>query len=179
MKKIEKLRATLSQARSHEPSGCGQVGDEPRTPWKIIFSQKRRYSNEQLHFCHIVLCYSCTGYRFLCSRLVNFLTLQTICRYFGSRLKEYEDRFTRLEDLPAFLDALVESHPLFNSGVCLAIDAISCSSTFLNAYEIKASDDSYMFLVNLQPLHSDANHFSVSPRRHTMGQMSKDFLTRS
>jgi hypothetical protein len=87
-KQIEKLRSPLSQARSYEPSGFGQTGDESRKPWKIIFSQKRRY-NEQLHFCYLLLCYSCTEYGFLLSRLVNFPTLQTIRHHFGSRLKEY------------------------------------------------------------------------------------------
>jgi hypothetical protein len=88
--------------------------------------------------------------------MVNFPTLQTTHRYFGARLKEYEDELIKLEELPAFLDRLAESHPLLSSGVCLAIDAISCSSTFLNAYKIKESDDSYLFLVNLQPLHPNA-----------------------
>jgi hypothetical protein len=88
--------------------------------------------------------------------MVNFPTLQTIHCHFGARLKEYEDEVTELEQLPAFLDRLVESHPLLSSGVCLLIDAISCSSTFLNAYEIKVSDESYIVLVNLQPLHPDA-----------------------
>jgi hypothetical protein len=82
--------------------------------------------------------------------------LQTTHRYFGAQLKEYEDELTRLEELAAFLDRLVENHLLLSSGVCLAINAISCSSTFLNACEIEEPDDSYMFLVNLQPLHPDA-----------------------
>jgi hypothetical protein len=71
-------------------------------------------------------------------------------------MKEYEDELTKLEKPLALQDRLVESHPLLSSGVCLAIDAISRSSTFLNAYEIKESDDSSIFLVNLQPLHPDA-----------------------
>jgi hypothetical protein len=88
--------------------------------------------------------------------MVNFPILQIIHRYFGARLTEYEDELIKLEELPAVLDRLVESHPLLSSGACWAIDAISCSSTFLNAYEIKESGDSYVLLVNLQPLHTDA-----------------------
>jgi hypothetical protein len=80
--------------------------------------------------------------------MVNFLTLQIIHHHLGARLTEYEDELTELEELPVFIDILVESDPLLRSGVCLAIDAISCSSILLNAYEIKESDDSYMFLVN-------------------------------
>jgi chromosome segregation ATPase len=155
-KQIEKLPATLSQTCSYEPSELRQMGDQSITTWKTIFSQRQRYNDEQLHFSHILSCYSCTGYEFLRSRMVNFPTPQTTHRYFGARLKEYENELTKLEELPAFLDRLVESHPLLSSGVCLAIDAISCSSTFLNAYEIKESEDSYMFLMNLQPLHPDA-----------------------
>jgi hypothetical protein len=87
-KQIEKLRATLSQARSYEPPGFGQTGDESRKPWKIIFSQKRRYSDEQLRFCRTLSCYSCPEYGFLRSKLVDFPTFQMIRRHFGSRLKE-------------------------------------------------------------------------------------------
>jgi hypothetical protein len=39
-RQIEKFQAALSQARSHEPSGCRQPGDESFTSWKIIFSKK-------------------------------------------------------------------------------------------------------------------------------------------
>jgi hypothetical protein len=38
----------------------------------------------------------------------------------------------------------------------LAIDAISCSCSFLNASEIQELDDSYLFSVNLQALNLDA-----------------------
>jgi chromosome segregation ATPase len=86
-KQIVELRATLSQARSYEPSEFGQTGDESITPWKISFSQKRRYIDEHIHFCHIRSRYSCTGYEFLRSRMVNSPTLQTIHRHFGARLK--------------------------------------------------------------------------------------------
>jgi hypothetical protein len=78
------------------------------------------------------------------------------------------NELNNLEGLPAFLDKLVESHPWLSSGVHLAIDVISCSSTFLNAYEIKESGDSSMFLVNLQPLHPDTKYqplFSISLTR--------------
>jgi hypothetical protein len=51
---------------------------------------------------------------------------------------------------------MIQQHPLLSYVVCFAIDAISYSSAFLNAYEIKESGDSYLFLVNLQPLHPDA-----------------------
>jgi hypothetical protein len=160
-KQIEKLWATLSQARSYEPSEFWQTGDESLTPWKISFRQKRRYDDEQLHFCHILSCYSCTVYEFLRSRMVNFPTLQTIHGHLGARMKEYGDELTKLEELLAFLYRLVESHLLLSSGVCLAIDAISCSNTFLNAYEIKELDDSHIFLVNLQSLHPDAKRQSL------------------
>jgi hypothetical protein len=131
------------------------MGDESRKPWENVFRENRQYNDEQLHFCHIPSCYSCTGYGPLRSSLVNFPIVQTIRRHHGSRLKEHEHELAKLEDLPAFHDKLVESRPLLNYGVYLAIDAISCSSTYLNTYEIKNSDDSYLFLVNLQPLHPD------------------------
>jgi hypothetical protein len=85
--------------------------------------------------------------------MINFPRLQPAHRHFGARLREHEGELARFEQLAAFLDRLVESHRLLGSGVCWAIDAISCSSPFLNAYEIQESDDSDMFLVNLQPLH--------------------------
>jgi hypothetical protein len=118
---IEKLRASLSQAYSYAPSSFCQPGDETCRPWKIIFSQKRRYGDERAHFCHRFSCYSCTGYGFLRSRLVSFPILQTIRRYFGSRLKDDEDKLTKLKNLPAFLDRLAESHPLLNSGCVLLL----------------------------------------------------------
>jgi hypothetical protein len=162
-----KLPATLARARSSEPPGFGQTRDDSVIPWRIIFSQKRRYNEEQLYFCHIFSCYSYTGHDFLRSRLVNLPTLQTIHRHFRSRLKEYEDKLTKANELPVYLDRMVQQHPLLSSGVCSAIDANSYSSTFLNTYEAKESDDSYMFLVNLQPLHLDAKcqpPFSVSSK---------------
>jgi hypothetical protein len=88
--------------------------------------------------------------------MVHFPTLQTTHRYFGARLKEYEDELTRLQELPAFLDQLAESRLLLSSGMCLAIDTISCSSTCLNPDEIKESNDHDMLIVNLQPLHREA-----------------------
>jgi hypothetical protein len=45
--------------------------------------------------------------------------------------------------------------------MCLAIDAISCSSTFLSADKVKESDDLHVFLVNLEPLHSDVKCHSL------------------
>jgi hypothetical protein len=71
-------------------------------------------------------------------------------------LREYKDELTKFNELPAFLDRFVESHLLLSSGVCLAIGTIACSNVFLNADEIKESDDPYMFLVNLQRLYRDA-----------------------
>jgi hypothetical protein len=65
--------------------------------------------------------------------MVNFPTLQTNRDHFGARLKEYEDKLTKHEELPEFLDRLVKSHTLLSSVVCSAVDTISCSSTFLNA----------------------------------------------
>jgi hypothetical protein len=88
--------------------------------------------------------------------MVNLPTLETIHRHFRFRLKEYEDELIKMNRLLAYLDKMVQQHPLMSFGVCLDIDAIPCSSTFLNSYEVKESDDSYMFLVNLQPLHADA-----------------------
>jgi uncharacterized protein (DUF3084 family) len=43
-KQIENLQATFARARSCEPSGIGQAGDDSVIPWRIIFSQKRRYN---------------------------------------------------------------------------------------------------------------------------------------
>jgi hypothetical protein len=69
--------------------------------------------------------------------MADFPTLQTIHHHFGARLQGYEYELAKLEELLAFLDRLVESHPLLSSGMCLAIDGILCSSTFLYAYAIK------------------------------------------
>jgi hypothetical protein len=106
-KQIEKPRATLSSACSFEPSGFRQTGDDSVISWRIILSQKRRYHDEQLHFCHILSCYSYTGYEFLRSKMVNFPTLQTIHRNLRSRLNEYEDELTKVNELPAYPDSLV------------------------------------------------------------------------
>jgi hypothetical protein len=113
-------------------------------PWKTIVSWKRRHSDEQLHVCRILSCDSCTGYEFRRSRMVNLPILRTIHRHFGSRLSEHKDTLTKFEDRPAYVDGLVKGHPPLSSGLCLAIDAISCSCTFPNA-----SDDSDVFSVNL------------------------------
>jgi hypothetical protein len=72
---IEKLRATLARVCSHEPSGFGPTRDDSVIPWRIIFSQKRRYDKEHLHLCHIFSCYSYTGYEFLRSMMINLPTL--------------------------------------------------------------------------------------------------------
>jgi hypothetical protein len=56
----ERLRAEISQACSHEPLGFGETGGHSVVPRKTSFSQKRRYNEEQLHFCPILSCYSCT-----------------------------------------------------------------------------------------------------------------------
>jgi hypothetical protein len=158
-----------------------KTGDDSVLPWRMIFSQKRRYNEEQLHFYHILCCLSDTGYEFQRSKMVNLPTLQTIHRHFRSWLKEYEDELTKSNELPAYRDRTVQQHPLLSSGVCLAIDAISCPSTFLNAYAVKESEDPSMFLVNREPCIPmlNANHFSVFLPRRTMGQIFKDSLTRS
>jgi hypothetical protein len=88
--------------------------------------------------------------------MVNFPTLQTVQRHFRSRLKEYEDELTKVNELPAYLDRMVQQHPLRSSGVCLAIGAVSCSSTFRNPYEVKELDHSYMFSSIDQCHHSES-----------------------
>jgi hypothetical protein len=105
-KQVEKPRATLAQARSYEPSGFGQTGDSSLMPWKINFSQKQRYNEEQLRVFCIPSCYSCTGCEFLHLKMVNLLTLQAILRLFGSRLKEHGDKLTKPEELPVYLHGL-------------------------------------------------------------------------
>jgi hypothetical protein len=57
-KQMEKLRDTLAQTRSYEPSEFWQMGDNPVMPWKFIVSHKRRYNEELLHLCHILFCWS-------------------------------------------------------------------------------------------------------------------------
>jgi hypothetical protein len=164
---IEKLRATLAQMRSDEPSRFGQTGCNSVRPRKIIFSEKRRYNEEQLPFGHIFLCYSCIGYEFQRSKVVNLPSLQTIHRHSGPPLKEHEDKLAKLEDVPAYLHSLVKQQLLLGSGLYLAIDAISCSNIFLNPHEVKESNHPYLVLLNRQALHLDAKYqplFGVSSK---------------
>jgi hypothetical protein len=83
------------------------------------------------------------------SKMVNLPILRTIHRHFRSQLKEYEEKLTRVDELPVYLDRMVQQHALPISGVYLAVGAITCLSEFLTASEVKESNDSYMFLVNL------------------------------
>jgi hypothetical protein len=55
--------------------------------------------------------------------MVNLPALQTIHCHFRSRLKEYKDELTMVNDLLAYLDKMIQQHLLLSYGVCLAINA--------------------------------------------------------
>jgi hypothetical protein len=101
--------------------------------------------------------YSCPGREFLPSKVGNFLIVQTIRRYFGSRLKNYGMHSLSPKillhssiDLSRVILYLALVHVWLLRHLLL-----HCIPKHLQINEWR---DSYMFLVNLQPLHPNAKY---------------------
>jgi hypothetical protein len=61
------------------------------------------------------------------------------------------DQLTNLDDTASLCHKLSKDSR-YCQGVCTAVDAVSCSDTFVDTKAMKKSADSYLFLVHLQPL---------------------------
>jgi hypothetical protein len=82
--------------------------------------------------------------------LRHFLTLPSptaISRHFHNSIDASLARLTHLELLGEYLSSQISTHPVLAEGAAFAVDAVSCSSSFIDRKNVEHSDIGDLFVV--------------------------------
>jgi hypothetical protein len=110
-----------------------------------------RYSKNLYYAAIVILFRSRSTYEFLCT----FLPLPSpmaVYSHFGSALTATRGRLQLLEAMITYLSVQIALSPELMAGCVFAIDAISCSNTFIGMGHIDISDVAGLFVLYLQPI---------------------------
>jgi hypothetical protein len=115
-----------------------------------------RYSKNLYYAAVVILFRSCSTYEFV----RTFLPLpssRVIYAHFWSALAASRDRLQSLDPRISYLSVQIAHSAELISGSVLAIDAISCSNTFLRMKHVDLSEIVYLFVIYLQPINPNIN----------------------
>ena len=128
----------------------------------IMLSQtkgRRTYSEELYHAAAALLFRSRSGYEFM-AKIVPLPAPSSVYEHFRERLQECKARLKSLDQVEPFLRTQIAHHPELAHGAVLAVDAVSCTNTFISMKHVEEGKVAYLFLVYLQPL---TPHAKCSP----------------
>jgi hypothetical protein len=110
-----------------------------------------RYSKNLCYAAVVILFRLCSTYEFV----LTFLPLPSqsaVYAHFWSALAASRDRLQSLDAMIADLSVQIAHSPELIEGPVLAIDAISCSNTFLGMKHVDFSEIAYLFVIYFQPI---------------------------
>jgi hypothetical protein len=87
--------------------------------------------------------------------LRNILPLpapSTIYEHFHEDLNNSVNRLTSVDQIGPYLDSRITQHPEIAEAAVFAVDAISCTNTFIGMKQVEKGKIAYLFVVYLQPL---------------------------
>jgi hypothetical protein len=119
--------------------------------FRLLSDETSNYSDVLYYFALIMMCHSRSGYEIMRE---NFPLPSTSAIYdhFRAQFGDIAQAASDPAQVPEAIAAPVARDPRYGKGRCIAADAISCSDTFVGAKSSRRLDNSYMFLINLQPL---------------------------
>jgi hypothetical protein len=110
-----------------------------------------RYSQQLYYMSVRVLFRSYSAYKFL----RNFLTIPSPTAIYGHFHDQIDESLSRLRNVAlvgTYLSSQIEIHPAIAKGAVLAVDAVSCSNSFIGVKQVEHSDTGYLFVILLQPV---------------------------
>jgi hypothetical protein len=116
-----------------------------------------RCSNNLYDAAVVILFRSCSTSEFV----HTFLPLpspRAVHAHFWSALAASRDRLQSLDAMIAYLSVQIAHSPELTEGSVLAIDAISCSNTFLGMKHVDLSEITYLFVIYLQPINPNIKY---------------------
>jgi hypothetical protein len=76
----------------------------------------------------------------------------SIYRHFGPRIKQCRARLKSLDQVEPYLLSQIAHCPDIADGAVLAVDAVSCTNTFIGMKQVEEGKTAYLFVVYFQPL---------------------------
>jgi hypothetical protein len=118
----------------------------------LVKPQTSPRDSKNLYYAAVVIMFrSRSTYEFL----RTFLPLpspRAVYSHFGSARAASRGRLQSLDAMIAYLSVQIALSPELTAGCVCAIDAISCSNTFMGTRRIDMSDIAYLFLLYLRPI---------------------------
>jgi hypothetical protein len=108
----------------------------------------RRYLNNLYYMAVVIMFCSRSTYQLL----RNFIPLPSRTSgyaHFGATLRMSRSRLESLDQVVVFVSSRITRHPDIAARSLLAVDAISCSNTFVAMKRLEMSDAAYLFVVYL------------------------------
>jgi hypothetical protein len=136
------------------------------------------YSDPLYYFCLILSSYPRTGYDFLRRRIECLTCFRAVHDNFEKDITGYRLAFTDIQRLRAFLDCLLRVNSSYLGGTCLAIDAICCTNSVIGMQLTKKINAVYLFWIQLQPLHPDAEYIPLFAISLSSGNASSENQTK-
>jgi hypothetical protein len=113
-----------------------------------------RYSGKLNDFPLILSTYSATGYQLL-RKVIPLPSRQALHSQFRDTIKEREDQLSQVCHLQSLLGDFLEMDESSRPAVVIGVDAVSVSNTFVGMTSVTREGESFMFLLNLQPICPD------------------------
>jgi hypothetical protein len=112
---------------------------------------RRHYSDNLYHAAVILMFRSRSGYEVL-TDLAHLPAPPSIYAHFKERIDECKARFKSLDEVEPYLLSQIARCPDIANGAVVAVDAISCTNTFVGMKHIEKSKAAYLFVAYFQPL---------------------------
>jgi hypothetical protein len=176
--RLEACRLRRQLNKQEEAMQARPTMDAPREPERLdvlaemIETAKKggakRYSSHLYYTAVVVMFRSRSTYEFM----RQFLPLpapNSIYEHFRDSVHASLARLKSIDQVESYLKAQIALHPEIAAGAVLAVDAVSCSSTFIGMKAIERCDTRYLFVVNLQPIAPIAKCFPLFVIRSNSG----------
>jgi hypothetical protein len=113
---------------------------------------KRRYTDLHYYLAVLLLFRSRSSYEQIHTKFFPSPAPSSIYDHFHDTIQASLKRLKSLDEVEPYLLARIAAEPLIHDGAVIAVDAISCSSTFVGMKRVEEGKIAYLFVVYLQPL---------------------------
>jgi hypothetical protein len=119
---------------------------------RLAQHEERHYTNHHYYMALLLLFRSRSSYEQIHTQFFPSPAPSSIYSHFHLQLDSSLRRLKSLDTVEPYLLGRILSEPQLLDGAVLAVDAVSCSSTFIGMKHVDKGKVAYLFVVYLQPL---------------------------